>query len=93
MTHPDFDDLDRLLAQARQPTPDDEGAAGRFLSGRRARRARQRRQTWAGGLGALLASAAVVVGVTAMRPSPTLPTSAAYDAYQSAAYGDAEARW
>jgi hypothetical protein len=88
--HPDSDPLDRLLAEARQPTPADEGAAGRFLSGHRARLARQRRRTWAGGLSALLASAAAVAGVAALRPSSPLPVSAAYDVYVQAAYGGTE---
>ncbi|MHA0042580.1 hypothetical protein [Deinococcus sp. PEB2-63] len=86
MTHPtdrhtdDFDDLDTLLAQARQLTPADLGAADRFLTRRRAARTRSR----AGWLTGALASAALVAGLTVLRPTPQLPSSAAYDAYQSA---------
>ncbi|AKH17123.1 MULTISPECIES: hypothetical protein [Deinococcus] len=90
MTHPtdrhtdDFDDLDTLLAQARQLTPADLGAADRFLTRRRAARTRSR----AGWLTGVLASAALVAGLTVLRPAAPLPgplpSSAAYDAYQSA---------
>ncbi|GGR67640.1 hypothetical protein GCM10008959_32220 [Deinococcus seoulensis] len=80
--------LDALLAQARTLTPEDSGAAGRFLTAHRARqeaarqqRARTRRAGW---VSAALASAAVVAGLTVLRPAPALPSSAAYDAYQSA---------
>lgn len=89
MTHPtdrhtdDFDDLDTLLAQARQLTPADLGAADRFLTRRRAARTRSR----AGRLTGVLASAALVAGLTVLRPAMPLPgplpSSAAYDAYQS----------
>ncbi|GAA0509435.1 hypothetical protein [Deinococcus depolymerans] len=76
-------DLDTLLAQARTLTPEDHGAAGRFLTGHRARQAQQRTRR-AGWVSAALASAAVVAGLTVLRPTPALPSSAAYDAYQSA---------
>ncbi|MDR6219817.1 hypothetical protein [Deinococcus soli (ex Cha et al. 2016)] len=89
MTHPtdrhtdDFDDLDTLLAQARQLTPADLSAADRFLTRRRAARSRSR----AGWLTGALASAALVAGLTVLRPAAPLPgplpSSAAYDAYQS----------
>ncbi|WP_155298677.1 hypothetical protein [Deinococcus kurensis] len=91
MTHHDpsdytdeHDDLDTLLAQARQLTPADLGAADRFLTRRRAARTRSR----AGWLTGALASAALVAGLTVLRPAAQLPgplpSSAAYDAYQSA---------
>ena len=86
MTHPtdrhtdDFDDLDTLLAQARTLGPADLGAADRFLTHRRAARARNR----AGWLTGALASAALVAGLTVLRSATPLPSSAAYDAYQSA---------
>lgn len=77
-------ELDRLLAQARTLSAEDGGAAERFLNGHRTRRAQaRRRQT--GWLSALLASAAVVAGLSVLRPAaPDLPSSAAYDAYQGA---------
>lgn len=81
-------ELDALLAQARALTAEDHGAAARFLTGHRARQvaARQRhaRTLRAGWVSAALASAAVVAGLTVLRPAPALPSSAAYDAYQSA---------
>ncbi|BBN96418.1 hypothetical protein DEIGR_100132 [Deinococcus grandis] len=91
MTHHDpsdytdeHDDLDILLAQARQFTPADLGAADRFLTRRRAARTRSR----AGWLTGALASAALVAGLIVLRPAAQLPgplpSSAAYDAYQSA---------
>ncbi len=86
MTHPtdrhtdDFDDLDTLLAQARTLGPADLGAADRFLTRRRAARSRNR----AGWLTGALASAALVAGLIVLRPATPLPSSAAYDAYQSA---------
>jgi len=89
MTHPtdrhtdDFDDLDALLAQARTLGPADLGAADRFLTRRRAALTRNR----AGWLTGALASAALVAGLTVLRPAAQLPgplpSSAAYDAYQS----------
>ncbi|PTA68848.1 hypothetical protein [Deinococcus arcticus] len=80
--NPVADDLDTLLTQARTLSPDDEGAAERFLARFRAapRPAPKRAAWWP----TLLASAAVVVGLLALRPAPALPASAAYDAYQSA---------
>ncbi|MDV6375872.1 hypothetical protein [Deinococcus arenicola] len=79
-------DLDAVFAQARALAPADNGAAERFLVGHRQRRAQQRtRRT--GWVGALLASAAAVAGLTVLRPTPELPASAAYGAYQSA-WGD-----
>ncbi|AIZ45872.1 hypothetical protein QR90_13510 [Deinococcus radiopugnans] len=86
----DSPELDALFAQARAPTPADDGAAERFLSGHRHRQAqylarqRARRVGW---VGTLLASAAAVAGLTVLRPAPELPASAAYGAYQSA-WGD-----
>ncbi|UBV42581.1 hypothetical protein LAJ19_13280 [Deinococcus taeanensis] len=79
MTPPHDDlDLDDLLARARVLGPDDLGAGERFLTRRRARTQR-RRAAW---LSAALASAAVVAGLSVLRPAPALPPSAAYDAYQ-----------
>ncbi|PNY81309.1 hypothetical protein [Deinococcus koreensis] len=80
-------ELDELFAGARTETEADRGAAERFLSGHRQRVAQQRSQTRtvrAGWISALLASAAVVTGLLALRPDGALPSSAAYDAYQSA---------
>ncbi|GGK31667.1 hypothetical protein GCM10008955_26860 [Deinococcus malanensis] len=81
--HPD-PELDRLFAQARALSTHDSGAAERFLTGHRTRQTQaRRRQT--GWLSALLASAAVVAGVSVLRPeAPDLPSSAAYAAYQDA---------
>lgn len=76
-------DLDHLFAQARSETFADAGAAERFLVGHRARQQHQR-QVRAGWVSALLASAAVVTGFMALRPAPDLPTSAAYQSYESA---------
>ncbi|CAM3897485.1 hypothetical protein [Deinococcus frigens] len=84
-------DLDTLFAHARAPTPTDSGAAERFLGRHRARQAQQQgsrqRSLRAGWVGTLLASAAVVAGVTVLRPAPELPASAAYGVYQRA-WGD-----
>ncbi|GGM13569.1 hypothetical protein [Deinococcus aerophilus] len=84
-------DLDTLLARARAETPADAGAAERFLGGAALRderaRAARARHLRAGWVPALLASAAVVAGVSVLRPPPALPASAAYEAYQSA-WGD-----
>ena len=79
-------DLDTLFARARAPTPADSGAAERFLSGHHQRQSRGHtlRAGWAR---ALLASAAVVAGLTVLWPATDLPASAAYQAYQSA-WGD-----
>ena len=77
-------ELDTLFAQARTPTPADRGAAARFLAGHRQRQA-HRRTVRAGWMAAVLASAAVMTGVLVSRPDVTLPASAAYDAYRSAA--------
>ena len=79
--------LDELFASARAETEADRGAAERFLSGHRGRLAGQKSQTRtvrAGWASALLASAAVVTGLLALRPDMSLPSSAAYEAYQSA---------
>ena len=84
-------ELDDLFAGARAETDADRGAAARFLSGHRERLAqeqmRQQAQTRtvrAGWVSALLASAAVVTGLLVLRPDAALPSSAAYEAYQSA---------
>lgn len=81
-------ELDALFAQARALTPEDHGAAVRFLAAHRERqeegRQRHARTLRAGWVSAALASAAVVAGLTVLRPAPALPSSAAYDAYQSA---------
>lgn len=80
-------ELDDLFAAARVETQADKGAAERFLVGHRERVAEQRSQTRtvrAGWVSALLASAAVVTGLLALRPDGSLPSSAAYEAYQSA---------
>ena len=84
MSLPPESELDGLLAQARVLSAQDCGAAERFLTGHRARQAQaRRRQT--GWLSALLASAAVVAGLSVLRPAASdLPSSAAYDAYQGA---------
>lgn len=83
--------LDELFAAARAETEADRGAAERFLSGHRGRLAQEERQqraqtrtVRAGWISALLASAAVVTGLLALRPDGSLPSSAAYDTYQSA---------
>lgn len=75
--------LDDLFARARAETAADAGAAGRFLTGHRARQrhARHRRAGW---LSALAASAALVSGFAALRPAPEAPASAAYGVYESA---------
>ena len=84
MSLPPDPELDRLFAQARALSAQDSGAAERFLTGHRERQSQaRRRQT--GWLSALLASAAVVAGVSVLRPAaPELPSSAAYAAYQDA---------
>lgn len=76
-------ELDTLFAQARAPTEQDHGAAARFLAGHRARRTHAR-HVRAGWLSALLASAAVLGGFAALRTPTELPSSAAYQAYESA---------
>ncbi|WP_309572037.1 hypothetical protein [Deinococcus sp.] len=76
--------LDDVFARARALTPEDDGAAARFLAGHR-QRAAQRRTVRAGWMSAVLASAAVVTGLLVSHPDTTLPASAAYDAYRSAA--------
>lgn len=76
-------DLDQLFAQARAETSADAKAAERFLRGHRARQ-QYRRQVRAGWVSALLASAAVVTGLVVLRPTPELPTSTAYQSYESA---------
>lgn len=92
-------ELDSLFAQAREETPEDAGAADRFLMWHRANEAgvgasaapalpapaphRHRSARWP----ALLASAAVLAGLLVTRPllpGTELPTSVAYDAYQGA---------
>lgn len=73
-------ELDDLFAQARKVTPDDNGAADRFLMGWTQPHARKRPVRWP----PLLAAAAVLGGLLVLRPAPELPASAAYDAYQSA---------
>jgi hypothetical protein len=80
------DGLDSLFAQARQPTPEDLGAAERFLAGRQAANKvgqRHALRLWAS---AALGLAAALGGLTLLRPvSPAeLPSSAAYSVYQSA---------
>lgn len=76
-------ELDGLFSQARALSLEDHGAAERFLSQHRSRQARNRRQT--GWLSALLACAALVAGLSVLRPtSAELPSSAAYDAYHVA---------
>ncbi|MFC4640494.1 hypothetical protein [Deinococcus hohokamensis] len=83
-TDPQMPELDALFAAARELSADDWGAPERFLRGHRARAAQARRRQ-AGWLSALLASAAVVAGLSVLRPaSPDLPSSAAYEAYQGA---------
>lgn len=77
-------ELDTAFAQARALTPEDHGAAARFLTGHRQRQA-HRRTVRAGWMSAVLASAAVVTGLLVTRPDAALPASVAYDAYQSAA--------
>lgn len=80
----DTPELDTLFAAARQPTVADLAAADRFLAARRqAGRGRQRHALglWAS---TVLGLAAAVGGLTLLRPSPELPTSAAYSVYQSA---------
>ncbi|SMB96239.1 hypothetical protein [Deinococcus hopiensis] len=85
-------ELDELFGRVREETPADAGAAERFLAWHRANLAEvpgaspplrplpaARRAVW---WPALLASAAVLTGALMVRPSPELPTSAAYDAYQ-----------
>ncbi|ACO44863.1 hypothetical protein DEDE109153_12700 [Deinococcus deserti] len=78
-------ELDRLFAQARALSAQDSGAAERFLTGHRARQTQARRRH-TGWFSALLAlAAAVVTGVSVLRPAaPELPSSAAYAAYQDA---------
>lgn len=83
-------ELDRLFAQAREATPEDAGAADRFLTRWRTGTVEaqplaptvpspQSRKPW--NWPALLACAAVLTGALVLRPAPALPASAAYDAY------------
>ena len=76
--------LDDLFARVRQPGPEDEGAAERFL-GRQAQAAPRPHPTW---WPAVLAAAALMGGLLVLRPAPAdhspLPASAAYEAYTSA---------
>lgn len=85
-------ELDTLFAQARAETPDDAGAADRFLARHRATLAAEqvqappapRARAW---WPALLAGAAVLTGALVLRPTPgpgasLLPASAAYDVYE-----------
>ncbi|WP_019587988.1 hypothetical protein [Deinococcus apachensis] len=83
-------ELDTLFAQARLETPADAGAAERFLAWHRSEaapdvplRPHSRSVRWP----LLLGCAALLTGAFVLRPAPTLPASAAYDAYQ-AALGD-----
>lgn len=81
---PDFqtqDELDRLFAAARQPTPEDLGAADRFLAVRRVPQ-RHTLRLWAG---TAVGVAAALGGLMLLHPVPAeLPPSAAYSVYQSA---------
>lgn len=92
-------ELDALFAGARAPNEDDAGAAERFLVGHRMRLMQAQavapppsRPLWAAHgtpakwIAAALASAAVIAGVSVLRPAmpSDLPASAAYAAYQDA---------
>jgi hypothetical protein len=80
------DGLDGLFAQARQLSPEDLGAADRFLATRRVARKGQQRHALRLWASAALGLAAALGGLTLLRPiSPAeLPSSAAYSVYQSA---------
>ncbi|UWX63629.1 hypothetical protein [Deinococcus rubellus] len=86
--HPEtFDDadLDDLFVRVRQPTPDDLGAAERFLSRQvsmvsatplptlPARRLGPPLHRWPSVLTTLLAAAALCGGILVLRPAPTTP--------------------
>lgn len=77
-------DLDTLFARVREVTPEDAGAADRFLARHPAKRevisSPARLPRWP----LLAACAALLAGVIVTRPAPALPASAAYDAYQAA---------
>ncbi|THF68927.1 hypothetical protein E7T06_14230 [Deinococcus sp. Arct2-2] len=93
-------ELDALFAAARAPNETDAGAAERFLAGHRARLAQTQatqvqaiaapapRPLWVNRtLVTALASAAVIAGISVLRPTlmpADLPASAAYAVYQDA---------
>lgn len=86
-------ELDTLFAQVRQETPEDAGAAERFLARHRAKGAEvspailPRRPAHPLRWPLLVGCAVLLTGAFVLRPAPALPASAAYDAYQ-AALGD-----
>ena len=75
--------LDALLASARALGPTDVSAAERALPRLREARARQHRSTLRAWTSGLLASAAMLGAIFYVRHDATLPTSAAYETYNS----------
>lgn len=75
-------DLNNIFRQATATTPADQGAAKRFLDHHRSRRKSYRHRLSLVSL--ILASAAAFTGTTILISHPNaLPSSAAYDAYNS----------